>query len=92
MHSSHQQTEFGINLEMSFMVMKVQGLLTTECGANSTSTHTHRLIHNMFSVVLKIVTMQFAMDGTTMKSTHMCIKSYYVYDQTGAMIQQSNQL
>jgi hypothetical protein len=59
-----------------------QGLLTTECGATSTLTDS---FHNMTSVVPKVVTIQLAMEGATMKTSHMGYKTYYVYDRTGTI-------
>jgi hypothetical protein len=35
----------------------------------------------------KVVTIQLAMAGATMKSTHAGIKTYYVYDRTGTLRQ-----
>ena len=39
----------------------------------------------MTDVVPKVVTIQLAMDGMTMKSSHIGIKTYYVYDRTGSI-------
>ena len=39
----------------------------------------------MTEVVPKVVTIQLAMDGMTMKSTHIGNKTYYVYDRTGSI-------
>jgi hypothetical protein len=39
----------------------------------------------MTDVEPKVVTIQLAMDGMTMKSSHIGIKTYYVYDRTGSI-------
>ncbi len=39
----------------------------------------------MSNVKPKVVTIQLAMAGATMKSTHVGIKTYYVYDRTGTL-------
>ena len=39
----------------------------------------------MTDVVPKVVTIQLAKDGMTMKSSHIGIKTYYVYDRTGSI-------
>ena len=39
----------------------------------------------MTDVVPKVVTIQLAMDGMTMKSSHIGIKTYYIYDRTGTI-------
>ena len=59
-----------------------EGLLTTDCGATSTLTNS---FHNMTSVVPKVVTIQLAMEGAMMKTSHMGYKTYYVYDRTGTI-------
>jgi hypothetical protein len=59
-----------------------QGLLTTDCGATSTLTNS---FHNMTSVVPKVVTIQLAAEGATMKTSHMGYKTYYVFDRTGTI-------
>ena len=59
-----------------------QGLLTTDCGATYTLTDS---FFNMTSVVPKVVTIQLAMEGATMKTSHMGYKTYYVYDRTGTI-------
>ncbi len=33
----------------------------------------------------KVVNIQLAMDGLTMKSTHIGLKTYYAYDRTGTI-------
>ena len=39
----------------------------------------------MAEVKPQVVTIQLAMDGLTMKSTHVGIKTYYAYDLTGTI-------
>jgi hypothetical protein len=53
----------------------MSGLLIAECGATTTIT---KELLNMSNVKPKVVTIQFAMAGATMKSTHVGIKTYYV--------------
>ena len=59
-----------------------EDLLTFDCGATTTVTES---LYNMTDVVPKVVTIQLAMDGMTMKSSHIGIKTYYVYDRTGSI-------
>ena len=58
------------------------GLLTTDCGATTTITNS---FVNMTNVVQKVVTIQTAMAGLTMKSSHVGNKTYYVIDRTGSI-------
>ncbi len=58
----------------------LSGLLTVDCGATTTLTVS---LNNITDVRPKIVTIQLAMAGVTMKSTHVGTKTYYVYDRTG---------
>jgi hypothetical protein len=62
-----------------------------DCGASTTFTKT---LHNMTNVKPKVITIQLAMDGLTMKSTHIGLKTYYAYDRSVLMIElvQSDQL
>ncbi len=60
----------------------LSGLLTVDCGATTTLT---KELLNMTNVSPKVVTTQLAMAGATMKSTHVGIKTYYVYDRTGTL-------
>ena len=60
----------------------MSGLLTVDCGATTTIT---KELLNMSNVKPKVVTIQLAMAGATMKSTHVGIKTYYVYDRTGTL-------
>ncbi len=60
----------------------MSGLLTVDGGATTKTTITKELL-NMSNVKPKVVTIQLAMAGATMKSTHVGIKTYYVYDRTG---------
>jgi hypothetical protein len=59
-----------------------EDLLTFDCGATTTVTES---LYNMTDVEPKVVTIQLAMDGMTMKSSHIGIKTYYVYDRTGSI-------
>ena len=59
-----------------------EDLLTFDCGATTTVTES---LYNMTDVVPKVVTIQLAKDGMTMKSSHIGIKTYYVYDRTGSI-------
>ncbi len=59
-----------------------EDLLTFDCGATSTLTES---LYNMTEVEPKVVTIQLAMDGITMKSSHIGIKTYYIYDRTGTI-------
>jgi len=58
------------------------GMLAVDCGASTTLT---KSLHNMTDVKPKVVTIQLAMHGLTMKSTHIGIKTYYAYDRTGTI-------
>jgi hypothetical protein len=60
----------------------LSGLLTVDCGATTTLT---KELLNMTNVSPKVVTIQLAMVGATMKSTHVGIKTYYIYDRTGTL-------
>jgi len=60
----------------------LSGLLTVDCGATTTLTVS---LNNMTDVRPKIVTIQLAMAGVTMKSSHVGTKTYYVYDRTGSL-------
>ncbi len=55
----------------------LSGLLTVNCGTTTTLTVS---LNNMTDVRPKIVTIQLAMAGVTMKSSHVSTKTYYVYD------------
>ena len=54
--------------------------LICDCGA--TSTLTSSLI-NCTGCEEKVVVIHLAQDGATMKSSHVCMKTYYVKDRTG---------
>jgi hypothetical protein len=58
------------------------GLLAFDCGATSTITSS---LYNMSEVVPKKVKIQLAQAGASMTSTHVGIKTYYVYDRTGSI-------
>ncbi len=68
---AHQSTESNTPEEF--------GLLAVDCGASTTLT---KSLHNMKEVKPTVVTMQLAMDGLTMKSTHIGLKKYNAYDRT----------
>ena len=55
-------------------------MLAVDCGASTTIA---KSLHNMTDVKPKVVTIQLALDGLTMKSTHIGLKTYYAYDRTG---------
>ena len=75
-------TEFaGMALQANRPV-DLSGLLTVDCGATTTLTVS---LNNMTDVRPKIVTIQLAMAGVTMKSSHVGTKTYYVYDRTGTL-------
>ena len=59
-----------------------EDVLTFDCGSSSTLTED---LINMTDIEPKVVTIQLAMDGMTMKSTHVGIKTYYIYDRTGTI-------
>jgi hypothetical protein len=54
-------------------------MLMVDCGASTTITES---LFNMTSVEPRDITIQLAMSGATMKSTHVGMKTYYVYDIT----------
>jgi hypothetical protein len=58
------------------------GMLAVDCGASTTIT---KSLFNMTDVKPKVVIINLAMDGLTMKSTHVGIKTYYIYDRTGTI-------
>ena len=58
------------------------GMLAVDCGATTTIT---KSLNNMTEVKPQVVTIQLAMDGLTMKSSHVGIKTYYAYDRTGTI-------
>ena len=58
------------------------GLLTIDCGASTTIS---KSLFNMTDIEPKVVTIQLAMDGMTMQSTHVGNKTYYAYDRTGTI-------
>ena len=58
------------------------GMLAVDCGASTTIT---KSLNNMAEVKPQVVIIQLAMDGLTMKSTHVGIKTYYAYDRTGTI-------
>ena len=58
------------------------GLLTVDCGASTTIS---KSLFNMTDIEPKVVTIQLAMDGMTMQSTHVGNKTYYAYDRTGTI-------
>jgi hypothetical protein len=58
------------------------GMLVVDCGASTTIT---KSLHNMTDFKPKVVTILLAMDGSTIKSTHIGLKTYYAYDQTGTI-------
>jgi hypothetical protein len=60
----------------------LSGLLTVDCGATTTLTVS---LNNITDVRPKLVTIQLAMAGVTMKSSHVGTKTYYVYDRTGTV-------
>jgi hypothetical protein len=62
----------------------MSGLLTLDYGATTTVTKEWLGMPNR-DVKPKVVTIQFAMSGATMKSTHVGIQTYYVYDRTGTL-------
>ncbi len=53
------------------------GMLAVDCRASTTIT---KSLHNMTGVKPKVVTIQLGMDGLTMESTHIGLKTYYNYD------------
>jgi hypothetical protein len=55
------------------------GIIAVDCGASTTIT---KSLHNMKDVKPKLVTIQLAMDGLTMKSTHIGPKTYIAYDRS----------
>ncbi len=59
-----------------------EDLLTFDCGATTTVTES---LYNMTDVIPKVITIQLAMDGMTIKSSHIGIKTYYAYDRTGSI-------
>ena len=60
----------------------LSGLLTVDCGATTTLTVS---LNNMANVQPKVVTIQLAMAGATMRSSHVGTKTYYAYDRTGTL-------
>ena len=62
--------------------VNLSGLLTVDCGATTTLTDSFT---NMTDITPKVVTIQLAAAGATMKSSHVGTKTYYVYDRTGTL-------
>ncbi len=60
------------------------GMLMVDCGASESTTITESLF-NMTSAEPRVITIQLAMSGATMKSTHVGMKTFYVYDRTGTL-------
>jgi hypothetical protein len=58
------------------------GMLMVDCGASTTITES---LFNMTSVEPRVIMMSLAMSGATMKSAHVGMKTYYVYDRAGTL-------
>ncbi len=58
------------------------GILMVDCGASTTITES---LLNMTSVEPRVIAIQLAMSGATMKSAHVGMKIYCVYDKTGTL-------
>ena len=60
----------------------LSGWLTVDCGATTTLTES---FNNMTNITPKVVTIQLAAAGATMKLLHVGTMTYYVYDRTGTL-------
>jgi hypothetical protein len=58
------------------------GMLMVDCCATTTITES---FFNMTSMESRVITIQLAMSGATMQSTHVGMKTYYFYDRTGIL-------
>ena len=68
--------------DKNYDLSKEKGLLTVDNGATTTLT---RSLHNMTDVKQKVITIQLAGEGMSMKATHTGHKTYYAVDATGTI-------
>ena len=69
-------------IDKNYDLSKEKGLLTVDNGATTTLT---RSLHNMTDVKQKVITIQLAGEGMSMKATHTGSKTYYAVDSTGTI-------
>jgi hypothetical protein len=72
----------GLPTDKNYDLSKEKGLLTVDNGATTTLT---RSLFNMTDVKQKIITIQLAGEGMSMKATHTGRKTYYAVDATGTI-------
>jgi len=68
--------------DKNYDLSKERGLLTVDNGATTTLT---RSLYNMTDVKQKVITIQLAGEGMSMKATHSGRKTYYAVDATGTI-------
>jgi hypothetical protein len=75
-------TEFAWMSNPEKLPEDASGMLIVDCGAPTAIT---KSLFNMTSVESKVIPKQLAMSGASMKSTHVGMKTYNVYDRIGTL-------